>query len=540
MRAEPALVVLPGTAAPPVAPSDGAAPTAPLHGGRQDGAFVRPGPRDSGAGWLALRARPVLLAVWCGLVASGVGFLLPTKPKDAVALLAGAAVVVAVMLRPLFGAVLLVALVPATSGLAPGFPVSHVRLSEAVIGVVGVTLIASVRRSETVPWGTLDWVLLGYGLAWAILAVLAQRQLHQHLTLSEWGTALGQLQFFLVYRGVRVAVRSERERRLALLALLVASLPVAFLAVLQEMHLHVVQSFINTLTGGLTMGIAPSGAGSATRVTGPFSNWAALAGYMLPIVLVVVAIALSKVQVHPKRWIAVVGVAAGLAMVLTLEQSAIVCALAGMFFLLRRYDRDGRTTRFFVVGVVVLGVVASPVLVNRLIHELAPSPGTGRTPFVPETLSFRWGVWTRQYLPAIEARPLIGYGMVYPASISWIYPESQYISFLMEGGLVMVAAFAALAWAMFRRAGAAVQAKNPLDQALGMALVIAVASMLVMNVTWPFLSNGGMPQVLWALMALLLPARRPEGVGAGALWHRRDATGPGLATAGNDLAEVGP
>lgn len=525
MGAERALVVLPAPKA--------SAPPAPDPVGAGDAG--QPGRGDLAAGWLALKARPVLLAVMCAIVASGVGFLLPTKPKDALALLAGVAVIVAVLLRPVVGAVLLVALVPATSGFAPGFPVSNVRLSEAVIGLVGVTLLATVRRNDTVPWEPLDWALLGYGLAWAAFAVLADRQLHQHLSVSEWGTALGQLQFFLVYRGVRVAVRSERERRLSLAALMIASLPVAALAILQEVRAPGIQGLINTLTGGLTAGTAPTGAGSVARVTGPFANWAALAGYLLPIVLVIVALALSRAPVRRAKWFLAVAVAAALALVLTLEQSAILCALAGVFVLLRRYDHTGRTTRVFLVGVAALVLAASPVLVGRLAHELAGSPGTGRISWVPSTLSFRWSVWTRQYFPAIGARPLAGYGMVYPTSISWIYPESQYISFLMEGGVVMLAAFGVLAWAMLRRTWAAAQSADPFDRAVGIALTVAVVAMLVMNVTWQFLSNGGMPQVLWALMALLLPARRQGGVAAGALWSRH---GHGVV-AGGSLAGIG-
>jgi len=456
-------------------------------------------------GWFSSRPRPLMLAGACATVALVASMVAPSKPRDAIGLLVAAAMVLAVLIRPLIGAVLLVALVPVTSGLASGFPVSHVRLSEVVIGAVGVTLIMSTRRRDAVPWQTLDWILLSYGICWAVFGVAADVTLGQHLSIDAWGTVLGQLQFFLVYRGIRVAVRTERDRRLAVGALILASVPATVVAILQEMRAPGVGSFVAKITGGLTGGTTSGPTGGLLRATGPFDNWAALAGYLLPVLLVLVALALARTQVRHRRWYVAAGVLAAVALALTDEQSAIVCLIAGLVLLVRHYDHDGRITRWVLLGVAVVLVLASPVLVTRLFHELSGSPGTGRIPWVPQTLSFRWSVWTRQYLPAIGARPLTGYGMVLPPSISWAYPESQYISFLIEGGLPMLMVFAALAWAMLSASLAATRNVDPFVRALGRALTIAVASMVVMNFTWPFLSNGGMPQVLWGLMALTVP-----------------------------------
>lgn len=465
-------------------------------------------------GWFSSRPRPLMLAAACATVALVVSMVAPSKPRDAIGLLVAAVMVVAVLIRPLIGAVLLVGLVPVTSGLASGFPVSHVRLSEVVIGAVGVTLIVSARRRDAVPWQTIDWVLLLYGLCWAVFGVAADVTLGQHLSIDDWGTVLGQLQFFLVYRGVRVAVRTERDRHLAVGALILASVPATVLAILQEMRAPAVGSFVTKITGGLTGGTTSGSTGGLLRATGPFDNWAALAGYLLPVLLVLVALAVARTQVRHRRWYVAAGVLAAIALALTDEQSAIVCLIVGLVLLVRHYDHDGRATRWVLVGVAVVVVVASPILVTRLFHELSGSPGTGRISWVPQTLSFRWSVWTKQYLPAIGARPLTGYGMVLPSSISWAYPESQYISFLIEGGLPMLGIFAALAWAMLSASVAATRSADPFVRALGLALTIAVASMVVMNFTWPFLSNGGMPQVLWGLMALTVPggirAERPS------------------------------
>lgn len=456
-------------------------------------------------GWLGARPRPVLLATVCAVVGGLAGAMAPVRPRDAVGLVVAVALVAVVLLRPFVGAVLLVSVVPAASGFASGFPVAHVRISEALIGLVGVTLIVSARRRDAVRWGALDWVLLAYGVCWAAFGALADVSLHQHLSLEGWGTVVGQLQFFLVYRGVRVAVRSPGERRSAVLAAVIASAAVAVLALLQEAKAPGIASLLHRLTGGLTGGsLAGATSGGVTRATGPFVNWAALAGYLLPVVLVVLALVLGRLEVR-RRWLLWAGVLVAVALALTLEQSAIVCLLVGVVLLTRRYDRDGRLMRWAVLGVAVVVLAASPFLVSRLVHELAGSAGTGRIPWIPQTLSFRWSVWSRQYFPAIGAHPLTGYGVVIPSSIRWAWPESQYVSYLVEGGVPMLVMFGALAWGMVDGAVAAARSSDAFQRALGVALTVAVVSMLVMNTMWPFLSNGGMPQVLWALMALAVP-----------------------------------
>jgi hypothetical protein len=488
--------------------------------GHSRAAFAAPpaAPAVLTPGWLGSRYRPVLLAALCGLVALGSAAIAPGKPKEAVALLLGSALVAVVLLWPLVGAVVLATLVPISSGLVSGFPVAHVRLSEAAIGVVGITLIAFARREVAVPWKTLDWALLAYGLCWAAFGVYGQLRLGQHLTLDEWGTVFGQLQFFLVYRGIRMAVRTPDERRIVLGWLLLASAPVAVLALLQKAGAPGVEHFIVKITGGLTGGSGATGAASVSRVTGPFVNWAALAGYLLPVLLVLAAMAFAHAGVR-RRWVFVAtGVLAALALALTVEQSAIVCLVVGLFVLARRYDEDGRVSRWLVIGVVAVGVAASPVLVARLVHELSGSAGTGRIWWVPQTVSFRWSVWTRQYLPAIGARPLTGYGVVLPSTVHWQFPESQYVSFLMEGGVPMLVAFAVLAWAMLDGALSASRSADPLARALGLSVAVAVVSMLVMDTMWPFLSNGGMPQVLWVLLALTVPGGLVAGRGRSAHW----------------------
>ena len=455
-------------------------------------------------GWLASRPRPVLIAIAAVMVAVAAGALAPVKPLDAVAVLVGAVIVAAVLIRPVVGAVLLVSAVPLTSGLAPGLPVAHVRVSEILIALVAVTLVLFAQRRHAVPWGTLDWVLLAYGLCWAALGVFASVSLGQHLTLDDWGTVAGQLQFILVYRGVRIAVHSRAERRIVVGAAILGCTPMAVLAILQEIRTPGVASLIVRLTGGVTAGSIQS-TGSLLRATGAFQNWASLAGYLLPIVLVLVALAVARIEVRARRWFVAAGLLAAIALAFTVEQSVIICVLVGVAVIVRRLDESGRLSRWVLAGLVVVAAVAAPLVVERIVSELGTSAGTGEVGWIPHTLSFRWSVWTKEYLPAIGARPLSGYGVVLPSSIQWAFPESQYVALLIEGGIPMLVMFGVLVWAMLRATASAARSTDPLDRALGLALSAAVVSMLVVNVVWPFMSNAGLPQVLWGLMAVTVP-----------------------------------
>ena len=467
---------------------------------------LRAGTSDNS--WFADRPRPVLLGLGAVVLAFALGFVVVGKPDLAVAALAGLALVVAVLVRPVIGGLVLVGAVPILSGIAPGLPVAHVRVSELLVGVVGATVLISARRSDAVPWSSLDWLLLAYGAGWAIFGTVDAITLDQHLSITDWGTVFGQLQFFIIYRAVRTSLRTHAERRIAVAVLLVATLPVALLAVLQQLRVGPVVRFLTTATGGL---YGPTSVGTSTRATGPFDNWAVLAGYLLPLLLVLCALTLSGQIGRHRRAAWVIGVVALTGLLLTEELSAILLLSIGTVVLAIQYGRGRRALRFAGMAVVIGALVAAPFLASRLNQELSSTAGSGRHAGVPQTLDYRWNVWTTQYIPAIEVRPLSGYGVDLPASIQWPYPESQYIAFLMEGGLPLLALFAGLAWVMFKRSREAARSKDPFDQALGRALAVTVVAMVVMNFIWPFLSNAGLPQVLWCLLAIAAPRAVSQG-----------------------------
>lgn len=458
--------------------------------------------------WLLARARP------SGLVAVGLalallaGALAAVKLTYGLAVVAGALLVLVVLLRPFAGGLVLVGIVPAVSGLAPGVPVRYVRLSELLIGVVATTLLVSARRRDRVRFGVLDWLLLAYGLAWALLGAYAAAAAGQHLSLSQWGTDLGQLQFFLIYRGVRVSVRTAAERRIAVRWALVAAAVASVVALAQEARVP----GLNRLLLRITSAPAQAG-GHMLRATGPFDNWAALAGYLLPLVLLLAAFSLGGVRVVRPRRAVLLLVLLTVALLATVELSAIFCLVACLAWLGVRYRRVRTVLTRVGLALLAAAIVASPLIGQKVSSELAKTAGVTRSAAMPQTIAFRMRVWDQQYLPAIGARPLEGYGVVLPSRIAWPYPESQYIALLIDGGLPLLVVFAGLTTAVFERCGLGGRSEDPFDAALGRALLATGAALVAMDAIWPYVSNGGMPQLLWALLAVAAPgwagARRP-------------------------------
>ena len=439
-----------------------------------------------------------LVGIALSLVAGALG---AHSPKLGLGFVLCIGLVCAVLARPVFGGFLLIALVPSLSGLEPGLLVPNVRISEVLIGVVGMTILLSTRRIASVRWGLLEWLLLAYGILWAVQGALDAESLGQHLSIGSLGTLIGQLQFFLLYRTVRVTLRTPAQRRTGFTVLLIAAVPMALLAIAQEANVGGLRVWLWQVTGEVT-GLQTSG---IIRATGLFGNWASLAGLLFPILIVVVAMALGG-QLKRMRTVLCLSALLVIGLLLSSEFSVTICLILGVFVLAVQYRQLRKMLAWFAVGMAIALVLVGPVLGNRLNDQFGLTAGSNRSALEPQSIAFRESVWTGQYLPAIARRPLEGYGTVLPDTIQWPDPESQYIALLIEGGYPLLVMYLILLGGMFDHARRAARSDDPFQRALGRGLMWCVLSLLAIGVTWPFASNGGLPQVLWCLFGLAGPA----------------------------------
>jgi len=474
----------------------------------------RAGRSEWSAGWLDRHPSPVVIVLVALASSVTVGAAIAVRPKIAVLLVVAVAVGLAVLRRPAIGGYLLVGVVPITSGLRSGFPVPGFRLSEVVIGSVSIIILLTANARQSLRWGTFDWLLLSYAAASALIGFYSMHLDSVHITGGLVGTLFGPMQFLLMYRAVAISLPLQRQRDLALRLVLLASVPVSFIALLQQLRVGGVNDLVVNITGSNVF----SGYGYFlfVRATGPFDHWTPLAGYLLVILVLGISLVLHGVDgVLPRRTMFIILGFDALGLLLSAELSAIIalviCGIAlgvwsGRLKFLLRWG--------LLLGLVLAGTFGG-YLSQRLSNEYTYAAGSAHNPLVPQTVQFRFTVWSQQYIPAIKQQLWHGYGPVLPNSIVWQYTESQYITYLMWGGIPLLLAFVAMMWALFSRARVLARPGNfpPARWAVARAVALLVATTYLIDLIYPYMTSAGLPQALFALVGIMVAAQRVDVLG---------------------------
>ncbi len=435
--------------------------------------------------------------------AGGGAYLIDRYAIAAVAFVIACGVFLAFLPRPAATGVALAALVPITSGLRRGFPVPGLRVSEALI-VVGAVIVLS--RSPSVRdrrrWTSLDWAVVAYTVGGPLIELFDVAVDGRQFSGGALQTIAGPLQFLLLYRVISVSLRGERDGRNAQRALLLASLPVSLLGIAESLGPSAIHNMLISWTG--TTVFNTNGYTPVPRAASVFPIWLALAGYLLVPLMLAIALLLSGSRSVLPRWLLIVVVVCGFgALVASLTITIFAAVVGGALFLGWRYRRLFRV----VVAACAVGVAAAvpfgALLFARASAQQHTATQTGN-PYVPQTIAYRVQIWRDQYLPAMHGHWSTGYGPTYPPNVTWAHTESGYITLLLRGGIPYLAITAVLLWFVVAAArwGAAA-ALTPERRALCEAAMVLALLQPLINLTFPYLTDGGLPQPLWVVFGLL-------------------------------------
>jgi hypothetical protein len=409
----------------------------------------------------------------------------------ALAFLAALAGVAILVQRPLLGALVLVSAVPALSGLDRGMPIPGLRLSEVLI--VGIALVTALTtRSD--PWRKFDWIVLAYVLGTLGLGLFDLSSRGAGLSSEALGKLIGPLEFFLLYRTVRALARKPADRRTIVKWMLLASVPVALLALMQFANVPGTRALATSYAGETDSLKAYH---TFYRATALFAQGHLLDSYLMLIVLVSVAYLFDSrpLPLAGRTMFAILALD-GLAMGATVTVTPILGVTAGILALAFWYRRLGRAALAVAVAAMCAILIFGPGVSARVSQETARSAANGGT---PSTLSFRLHVWTEQYLPVIDRHLATGYGPDLPPGSVWEFTESAYVTLLLRGGLPLLLLFGWLMWTTARHALTVEDDRRPLAR----TMFVVVLLLVVMHGVDNYFFDAGLPQVWWGLAGLL-------------------------------------
>jgi hypothetical protein len=410
----------------------------------------------------------------------------------------------------------LVALAPILSGVKRGLPVPGFRISELLTVVLGGFVLAACWRRTVARPGLLDGLALAYAVATLVLGSIDLLHRDAPFTSDNVSGLLGSLQFVVLYRAVEVTATTETLRREVLRALLLASVPVAVLAILQSLKIHALVDFGVHLTGADYRGVfADQG---FVRATGTFPHWQVAAGYFLVIgVLGFAALMRPGHAILGARVLTAVVVLDAIALLRTVTTGAST-ALAVTCVLLALVSGRLRNPLVIVPAVLLVAVViAGSVFAPRYREQYhATTRGTQSHGIVPRTIVYRYDIWNDEYLPVLEHRWLAGFGPDIPPDAKWRYTESVYVTMLLRGGVILLAIYLAFMARLLVEGRRLVRAGPALEAVTGSATVAIVAVLAVTQVIATYFTTSGTPQVVWTLAALVAASASAAGTGTAA------------------------
>ncbi len=439
-------------------------------------------------------------AITLGLLVAAIGFIV-------------------VIERPLIGAIVLVSIVPTLASLDRGIPVPGLRLSEAcIIGVFAATLIACPPQ----PWRKFDWVALAYVLCTLTFGLVDISGRNAALSAESLGKLIGPLEFLLLYRVILTNARSARNRRAIVKWMLLASIPVALLAIMQAADIAGTRALASAYAGN-TEGLETY---HVYRATALFTQGHLLGGYLMVIILIGAAYLFDS-QATPLARRTIVGILVldGLGLAAGATATPILGLLACLFMLAYWYGRLSKAILVTVVASLAIMLIFSSTISTRYNEEFngngATTAGITASGGAPHSLAFRWDLWTQQYLPTIDQHLLTGYGPELPPSAIWQYTESLYISLLLRGGFPLLFIFGCLMWIAARQALRVTDDRRPLARAM-FTIIIAL---IVMHTQANYFLDAGLPQLWWALAGLLfaIPVTEQSGAPRAIRPHKMDA-----------------
>jgi hypothetical protein len=440
--------------------------------------------------------------------ATAVGAAAAIQPLLGLVAVAAVAAALVFSQRPVLAVYVLVLIAPACAGLQRGLVVPGLRVSEAAIAGIGILVLLFAPRVARPRWSRVEILLLLYAAATVCLGGFDLATRHAPLTTEDLGTMLGPVQFVLLLRVVVVAMGKETYRLRAAQLLLAAAALVSLVALAQYANLGPTRSLLAQVTGSVLYS-STLGAGVA-RVTGPFNIWHELAGFLMPSILLALALLCSGGGRGWRLFYAAVFALGTMALVSTAAVGIMVMTAIGCFYVAWRRRLLHVAVVVAVPVALIVAVLFGGTLDGRVEQQYAPTSTTYRIPYAPQSISYRYALFREQNAPALAGRWATGYGPDLPPRLAlgnFPFSQTTYVTLLLRGGVPLLAIFLLLTAAVVQAARRAQRgAATDLQWSIATVVLVTTLSYVVLQLIEAYMLDAGPPHSYWAFVGLMLAA----------------------------------
>lgn len=317
--------------------------------------------------------------------------------------------------------------------------------------------------------------------------------------------------YFATYVAARLVVDRADAMRAFLIGYLLPAIPTAVIAFGQAIAPDRLRT-VNAIAPneGLERRYA---SGELIRATGFVGDWTGLGFYLCCAFAAAICLTLLEQQSgrHSKvGTLALWSSALGAVSTVTFSVIITLCVILATFLWLR--GAGPGPIAALATGAMAVYWVLGDLVAERLTAQQVAGT-TGLPGWVPNTLAFRWVVWTQEALPAISLRPWLGWGSNlygelsverrYPTSVEWPSPESQWILTVISYGVLTGALLAVLSLLIvfrLRKVAAHNKAAVPLLALFCCAVIFSLIA--------PVLTNRGFPAAFWPLLGSVIRTGR--------------------------------
>ncbi|MGA4689318.1 O-antigen ligase family protein [Rhodococcus sp. AB351] len=402
---------------------------------------------------------------------------------------------------------LLLGLAAATTGVVSFLPMFGVRPWHIFAGLALVIAILSTPAGtvRSLRLGLLD---LAFGL-FAVGSLLAEFINSSEVGYFDFIGAINPAFFLVGYFAARIAVTGRSSAYEALRMYCIPAILAGLVSVAQLGSVSFSQLVLRIAPGpGLQSRIID---GRLIRATGFVGHWTGLGFYFCSVLAAGCAALLLARNLggRPPRSIYWCLGAAVLGAVSSLTLSAIMTAVA--IALVTMFVIGLKPSRLLILAGVALVVYMQ---FGSLLGERVTQQTAYRKEYVPDwvpnTIAYRWKIWTEQTVPVLQERLWTGWGSnIYstadrPRRLVWGSPESQWLGTAMTSGMLVAGILGVtLIVALLligRSAWSSVQSRWQLP--VGVLLSCA----LVSSFTVPVFTNRGLPVGLWFIIGVVVAA----------------------------------